>query len=36
VTVITAADQDPLSLFNRVDQAMYAAKAQGRNRVAVL
>ena len=36
VTAITAADQDPLSLFNRVDQAMYAAKAQGRNRVAVL
>jgi len=36
VTAITAADTDPLSLFNRVDQAMYAAKAQGRNRVAVL
>lgn len=36
VTAITAADQDPLSLFNRVDQAMYTAKAQGRNRVAVL
>lgn len=36
VTVITAEDRDPLSLFNRVDQAMYMAKAQGRNRVAVL
>jgi diguanylate cyclase len=35
-TAITAEDKDPLSLFNRVDQAMYAAKAQGRNRVAVL
>jgi diguanylate cyclase (GGDEF)-like protein len=36
VTAITAEDRDPLSLFNRVDQAMYTAKTQGRNRVAVL
>lgn len=36
VTATTDEDKEALSLFNRVDAAMYAAKEQGRNRVVVL
>jgi diguanylate cyclase (GGDEF)-like protein len=33
VTVVTASDKDPASLFSRVDSAMYEAKRCGRNRI---
>ena len=36
VTAVTAEDQEPGSLFSRVDSAMYEAKRCGRNRIRVV